>query len=454
MYFKNSKYNHAIKHNNELFIYNSVTGSIIELDNDDKYFRVVQNLKYNQVLLRKEDIILLNNIMDDEFFLLEKNGFLLPEFIDENNAFREKVDRIKNKKEKKITFLFTEDCNFRCNYCFQEHLNKKMDKVLINDFIMLTKKIVEEEDINDVEITYYGGEPLLEQENVLFAHITLNKVLGYKIKSFNLITNGYLLTKKFLSKLYESNSYEVNKKFTIQVTIDGIKNIHDKRRMLVDGKGTYNKIIDNINIATDYFLVVIRVNIDKLSIDYLHDLVRELVFKVRNKNMVIISPDYVSTSTLSNQNYEENVLTEDSTNSLKIDDFKKKLIKAGFKLSFNNNVPAEYGNFPLGRPKYVYCPAVSGNQLVFSSEGNIFTCLEQVSNDSFKVGNVYETPVLSEKHLMWRNYNIADIAECNNCEFNLFCAGGCPSKFLCKTKKLFPKCNKKFYLSKIDEVMY
>lgn len=68
MYFKNSKYNHAIKHNNELFIYNSVTGSIIELDNDDKYFRVVQNLKYNQVLLRKEDIILLNNIMDDEFF--------------------------------------------------------------------------------------------------------------------------------------------------------------------------------------------------------------------------------------------------------------------------------------------------------------------------------------------------------------------------------------------------
>lgn len=454
MYYKNSKYNHAIKHNNKFYIYNSVTGSIIELFDTDKCINIVKNLKYNHILLKKEDIIKINDIVDEEFCLLEKNGFLLTEDINEDNSFSKKVDRIKKKKEKKIIFLFTEECNFRCNYCFQEHLNKKMDKVIINDFIVLIKKIVKEEDVNDVEITYYGGEPLLEQENVLFTHVNLNKVLRDKIKSYNLITNGYLLTETFLTQLYNSTSYKVNKKVSIQVTIDGIKSIHDERRKLIDGSGTYNKIIDNINIATNYFKIVIRINVDKLSINYLQDLVEELKIKIQNKNMVTISPDYVYVSTLSNQNYEENVLTEDKDVLLKMDKFKKELIKAGFKLSFNNIVPAEYGSFPLCRPKYVYCSAVSGNQLVFSSEGNIFTCLEHVSNDKFKVGNIYESPTLSKRYSMWKDYNIAYFEGCNKCEFNLFCAGGCPSKLLCKTDKLMPKCQKQSFLAKVDEVIY
>ena len=269
-----------------------------------------------------------------------------------------------------------------------------------------------------------------------------------------MITNGYLLTETFLIQLYNSTSYKVNKKVSIQVTIDGIKSIHDERRKLIDGSGTYNKIIDNINIATNYFKIVIRINVDKLSINYLQDLVEELKIKIQNKNMVTISPDYVYVSTLSNQNYEENVLTEDKDVLLKMDKFKKELIKAGFKLSFNNIVPAEYGSFPLCRPKYVYCSAVSGNQLVFSSEGNIFTCLEHVSNDKFKVGNIYESPTLSKRYSMWKDYNIAYFEGCNKCEFNLFCAGGCPSKLLCKTDKLMPKCQKQSFLAKVDEVIY
>ena len=50
----------------------------------------------------------------------------------------------------------------------------------------------------------------------------------------------------------------------LQITIDGIEEIHDKRRPLQNGKGTYKRIMDNLtNLKDELIPVSLRINTDR-----------------------------------------------------------------------------------------------------------------------------------------------------------------------------------------------
>ncbi|MCM1236362.1 MAG: hypothetical protein NC124_11505 [Clostridium sp.] len=55
-----------------------------------------------------------------------------------------------------------------------------------------------------------------------------------------MVTNGYFLTKDVAQKLAKL------KVSSLQVTIDGPKHVHDKRRVLAGGEGTFDKIIQKL----------------------------------------------------------------------------------------------------------------------------------------------------------------------------------------------------------------
>ncbi len=64
---------------------------------------------------------------------------------------------------------------------------------------------------------------------------------------------------------------------TVQITIDGPKEIHDKRRPLINGKGSFDTIINNVKEVKDYFEhISIRINIDKTNEDKIIELLKYL----------------------------------------------------------------------------------------------------------------------------------------------------------------------------------
>lgn len=77
----------------------------------------------------------------------------------------------------------------------------------------------------------------------------------------SVITNGYLLNKEISDELVELGITFV------QVTIDGDKHTHDERRMLHNGNGTYDRIIQNLLEANDKLNIAVRVNISKDNTD-------------------------------------------------------------------------------------------------------------------------------------------------------------------------------------------
>jgi uncharacterized protein len=133
--------------------------------------------------------------------------------------------------------LLTENCNSRCRYCyeksmkefgndldktfkfdFSEPVSSKIDVKKLKEFIEKDKKAV---------LIFYGGEPLLEIEKI-------KEIMGHINVPFRIQTNGLLLDKLPVEYL--------NRIDKILVSLDGDEERTDFNR----GKGTYNKVLDNL----------------------------------------------------------------------------------------------------------------------------------------------------------------------------------------------------------------
>ncbi|MRN55835.1 Cys-rich peptide radical SAM maturase CcpM [Paenibacillus monticola] len=146
---------------------------------------------------------------------------------------------------KKIILQVTQNCNFRCNYCVYSgsyvnrvHNNKRMDFAVARkgiDFLIAHSK-----DAQEIDIGFYGGEPLLEIDLIIQCMDYAIQVAEGKNVSFSLTTNGSLLNETNAKKLLGYN-------LRITVSLDGPQEVHDKNRTFAsNGCGTFNTVYNNI----------------------------------------------------------------------------------------------------------------------------------------------------------------------------------------------------------------
>jgi uncharacterized protein len=103
----------------------------------------------------------------------------------------------------------------------------------IKDY-MKNKFIVEQ----NIAINFNGGEPLLEYSLLKMMTEEFKK---NDINNFSISTNFTLLSEEILD-------YLISKKFSIQLSIDGKKDTHDKFRMDHEGLGSFDKVFYNISL--------------------------------------------------------------------------------------------------------------------------------------------------------------------------------------------------------------
>jgi uncharacterized protein len=154
------------------------------------------------------------------------------------------------KKLSQLVLNITEQCNLRCRYCQfsgsyvyeRPHSFLNMNKdILMKALYYFAQHSIYSEDIG---ISFYGGEPLINFEKIVWTKNTWSKIAINTVKpSWVITTNGTLLNKDIIAYLIKEN-------FQMQVSLDGPSNIHDKYRLDVYGKPTFDKIQRNlINIA-------------------------------------------------------------------------------------------------------------------------------------------------------------------------------------------------------------
>jgi uncharacterized protein len=192
---------------------------------------------------------------------LVDRGYLVKDGTDEYRRFQSAFGQQHYRTDRlELILLSSEDCNFRCQYCYEQFARGTM-KPWVREAI---KKMVEKrlDSLQSLTVGWFGGEPLYGypaiEELAPFLHETAAKesLVYYS----HMTTNGFLLTPEVADKLlaWRISSY--------QITIDGPAECHDHNRPTRDGRGTFNQIFENLKSLAkrpDEFKVTIRINYDR-----------------------------------------------------------------------------------------------------------------------------------------------------------------------------------------------
>ena len=130
--------------------------------------------------------------------------------------------------------ILTENCNLRCTYCFEggtRCVTKYMSKETAFKTVDFLLSQAEEYDVDEIKITFFGGEPMLCPELMTEIMHYAEKQAKEKHKSthYSIITNGTNYNEKIEAFLDVWYGYKGNQ-IDIQLSIDGIPEIQNANR--------------------------------------------------------------------------------------------------------------------------------------------------------------------------------------------------------------------------------
>lgn len=408
--FKSSQFNEYLGNlNHQWVISNHLSGAMIEID------------ETIYELLKNNDITPLEGSRGLEF--LKQGNFVVPGDFNEVEGFRNlQLDWSESARFVGLQIVPTLACNFRCPYCYE---NQRESNVVMSSETMAHILCFLEETIKPttklLTVSWYGGEPLLAMKQIEFlSNAFLNVVRERKLKYLaSIVTNGYLLTQKNVDTLIRCNVR------ALQVTLDGSHAIHDKRRMLANGKETWQTIIDNLKYALSMNLTVgIRVNIDKENIDSIETLLKEL----QEQNIFEkVSISFGAVSTFGNvcRSVEDNVLSiEEAVNTLSNDKIQSLLSHSlGFTRRFV--------------PSFTGCVATARNSVIIGPSGELYKCTKTIGSPNEICGHISKVDRNNPNLRKWEGISNLNEKSCQKCSVLPLCFGtGCAFDFIVDGKEI------------------
>jgi uncharacterized protein len=261
--------------NNEVRVYSKLHGNLTSFDFDiNKVLnlfgspvdvetaanKVSKIYRFNPATLIKE--------LYEKQFLIEGNK-------NETDMFLEYVETVRHEnkiaKISKVTFLISAMCNLACNGCYHHFFDFKstdMNSDFTGQILEGLFPYLKRRGIPELLISFLGYEPLLNFETLTGIYDQARRMGGeYGIEtSFKIFTNAFNVS----DEIYEW--VEQNKhKLGIKVSLDGIKEDNDKRRVDFAGKGTYNIVIENLKriimtgVECGVLIVLSRLNFSNIE---------------------------------------------------------------------------------------------------------------------------------------------------------------------------------------------
>ena len=396
---------HLFTIENKFLLYDMYSGNIYQIEEEI----------YNK--LQK----IMNSVCNEEAINDEKIRYLLNCGILGERAAEEHIDE--NINIAYLSFAPEYQCNLRCTYCFGECGEKYLGEkrfFSVDDMKKAIDYFMDElfPNCSKYRIDFVsGGEPLLRfsivQEAVLYAE---KKAVEEKKKiSIWLCTNAILLDDKICEFLSNHN-------VSIGISLDGRKEKHDENRKDVQGKGTYDCVIQKIkDIQNNNFLshkfkniwglctatadncdfVDIIKHFSELKINNLQiRLVRnekELDYEYIKQKYKELALFLIKTFLEGNENYLDMIVNDN-------DQFGKVL-----KRIFLGDTVTRRCN--AGINKITVCP-----------NGDIYPCDSLVGWENCKIGDIGEEKlnlsVLEHTDVFTRE-------KCCDCTINILCGGDC-----------------------------
>ncbi|MBI5185896.1 MAG: geopeptide radical SAM maturase [Nitrospinae bacterium] len=338
-------------------------------------------------------------------------GFLVEDRQEEKKEMAGILDKA-NREQTKVNavVVLNLQCNLDCVYCFEgkmkgsRYMTRDTADLLVEYFS--NKALAEKKRL---DITFYGGEPLLAPSFALLKSISKRLRARAREKgaefSFFLITNGTLLTRKKVDELVPLGLTGA------QVTLDGPRETHDRARPYVKGRGSYSRIIHNLKEIDGKIELQLGGNYTKDNYKefpgLLDDLAREGITPDK-VHIMRFSPVMQTKGEFSLPDFHDGCMSINEPWFREADLFlREEILKRGY---------------PIPKVKPGSCMVEFTNDFVVHYDGSIYKCPAFIGRKELAVGNLWDgIKDYRESHKLgyWKK------DECLDCEYLPICFGGC-----------------------------
>lgn len=402
---KPSRYNRIIPLDDGVRLaFNATTAALSEIDPET--YPVVSRLLERPDSARSPQE---NEILDH----LIEGRYLVPAGEDERSLLKTK-NRL-HRSSNPVFFLTiapTLGCNFDCDYCFQRHDSVRMTRETEEALIAFSEEPISKS--QSVLVTWFGGEPTLclqTIERIQTALAGIAKRQCVTMDPASIVTNGHLLDGRIATRLVACGVESA------QVTLDGPGPVHDRRRKLRGGQGTFRRILRNLNESASILRIVVRVNVDRENMDSVPAVLEALEKAgVLSRVKIYFAP----------VNATDGVCTDVTGRCFTNDEFARRQLGFYEGLIAGGFTQIDYPELATGG----YCGADTENGWVVAPNGLLFKCWEELSLDSARsVGSVFTKDREPHQEANLRRYLSWDPFEkgrCVECDILPLCMGGCP----------------------------
>lgn len=328
----------------------------------------------------------------------------------------------------KFVLCPTYACNLACTYCYEGPLTRRRGVMSVEHLGLALKAInslKRRPEIQRYLYELFGGEPLLPATRAVVA--TLLTFLEQRGETVAIVTNGTHV-EEFLPLLQQHQSAVES----LQITLDGPKTVHDRRRFYSNGTGSFEPIVHGVDRLLEAgFFVRLRTNVDRQNIGEIGEL---LAFMERREwttyrhficelAPVTYHTQFVSYESVMREEEIVDTILEDSPDLLGA----KSPCHLGMFRILNHITSALEAQRAGVRvlPTFTYCEATEGSVYVFGPDGAIYPCPDAVIDRKWAVGEYAPLFWLDEEQMkMWRR-DIFSIPSCRDCEIATLCGGGC-----------------------------
>jgi len=358
-------------------------------------------------------------------------------FRDKGSFIREIKSYLESKGYKQLILIITEDCNLRCRYCvysgayenMRQHQQTYMSVDVAREALKryfegfnLTKKV---NPFRTPTIGFYGGEPLLNFD-LIVEIVEIAKKLYHRKISFNLTTNGTILSEKMIDFFHDND-------FSLGISLNGPQGEHDRLRIFPDGAGTFNRVWDNIQVMREKYPGYFRQRCGILACyDVGTDIIKTTEFFENYKHhlppLVRVSPiaPYF-TDWYSRYTDQEKKDFDHALNACKREVisclakgarppvYLSTLFLPAYRLIIMR--PQNITFRPRFHPYTLAC--VPGEKIAVDPYGS-FHCCEKI-NSKFPIGDIETGLSISKVLKMFELYYQEVCAECGNCPITRFC---------------------------------
>ena len=136
-----------------------------------------------------------------------------------------------------LVLLPTEQCNFRCTYCYEDYSGGRMSEATARSIQRFIERCAER--LGLLEISWFGGEPLLAMpiiESISEHILAVVRERPHLLYSGYMTTNAYFLTSGTFQRLTGLGIRRYH------ITLDGPEEKHNRTRLRADGSGSFQQI--------------------------------------------------------------------------------------------------------------------------------------------------------------------------------------------------------------------